>query len=100
MEKKVFYVDIDNTICKTKGMDYENCIPLMARIKKINDLYDEGHEIHYYTARGSRTGIDHSEFTNEQLKKWGCKFHYAHSTKPFFDYIIDDRAINSEVFFK
>ena len=32
------YVDIDNTITKTTGMDYEKAVPLMERINVINKL--------------------------------------------------------------
>ena len=47
-----YVVDIDGTICKTKGSDYENSKPIKERIQKMNELFDEGHEIHYWTARG------------------------------------------------
>ena len=30
------YVDIDNTICKTDGMNYSEAIPISSNIKKIN----------------------------------------------------------------
>ena len=46
------YVDIDNTICNTNGMDYENSKPIIKNAKKINKLYEK-HEITYWTARGS-----------------------------------------------
>ena len=39
------YVDIDNTICKTLGMDYENAKPIKKNIDKINNLYNQGNEI-------------------------------------------------------
>ena len=29
------------------------------RLNYINELYDLGHEIHYWTARGTVTGINH-----------------------------------------
>ena len=57
------YVDIDNTICKTEGMDYSKSSPIFANIEKINKLYDSGNEIIYWTARGSITKIDHFELT-------------------------------------
>ena len=55
------YVDIDETICyhkdedSSKARDYTKAIPYMERIQKINDLYDKGHTIIYWTARGSIT---------------------------------------------
>jgi len=54
------FVDIDDTICfykKEEGtkMDYSKANPYLERINKINKLYDEGHKIIYWTARGSVT---------------------------------------------
>ena len=69
------YVDIDNTICKTEGTDYKSAMPIKSNIEKINNLFDEGHEIIYWTARGTVTRINHYDLTLSQLKKWNCKFH-------------------------
>ena len=53
------YVDIDETICYYKGdRDYNLALPLVDNIKKINKLYDEGHNIKYWTARGTVIKID------------------------------------------
>ena len=52
------YVDIDNTICKTDGTDYKGATPIKKHIEKINKLYSEGNEIHYWTARGSVSKIN------------------------------------------
>ena len=102
---KVFIVDIDGTICtqnhfKNGSRDYTQAKPLKERIKKINNLFKEGNEIHYWTARGSLTGINHLELTKNQLKEWGC--HYTSlrvGDKPHYDLWIDDKAINSEEYF-
>ena len=96
----IIYVDIDNTILDTDGMDYAGSKPMPERIKKINDLYDEGNEIVYWTARGTNTGIDHTELTKAQLEKFGVKYHKLILKKPYYDLFIDDRNINSEEFFK
>jgi hypothetical protein len=69
-----YFIDIDNTICKTEDDDYENAQPYLDRIKKINDLYEQGHEIIYMTARGAETGINWEDLTKKQLKEWGCKY--------------------------
>ena len=50
-----FVIDIDNTICREKG-PVINRKPFEDRIKQINKLYDEGHEIIYHTARGLKSG--------------------------------------------
>ena len=70
------YVDIDETICFYDGeREYPNAVPSEENIAKINKLYDEGHEITYWTARGTVTGINWFDLTKEQLTKWGCKWH-------------------------
>ena len=94
-----YIVDIDNTICKTNGNDYENSVPHMDRIAKINQLFDEGNEIHYWTARGSISGKDWSHFTMYQLNEWECKFTTAKVGKPHYDVWIDDKAFNDEHYF-
>jgi len=95
-----YIVDIDHTICQNSNSDYENSIPLFDRIQKINDLYDQGHVIIYWTARGGNSGLDWSELTKSQLKIWGCRYHELKMHKPVYDVWIDDRAINAEDFFK
>ena len=50
------YVDIDETICFYEGeREYPEAVPHYENIAKINKLYDEGHEITYWTARGAVT---------------------------------------------
>lgn len=90
----IIYVDVDNTICGTTGMDYENAIPWMDKIAKINQLFDEGHEIIYWTARGSGSGRDLFDLTRNQLIKWGVKYHKFMVGKPVYDLFIDDKTIN------
>ena len=95
-----YIVDIDNTICGTEGSDYLNSKPLLERIEKINSLYDLGHEIHYWTARGSNSDKDWLELTLQQLNTWGVKYTTAKTGKPAYDVWIDDKAINAEQYFK
>lgn len=99
-----YIVDIDGTICsihlKENGdVDYTKTIPHRDRIEYINSLYDAGHEIHYWTARGSASGIDRTELTAKQLQEWGAKYTTLQLKKPVYDIWVDDKAINSEVFF-
>ena len=99
--KMKIYVDIDETICfYDDERHYPNAKPIVKRINKINDLYDEGHEIVYWTARGTVTGIDWKEVTVQQFKKWGVKYHDLILKKPDYDLFICDKAINSEAFFE
>ena len=86
------FVDIDNTICKTIGNNYEKAVPIHENIDKINKLYNEGHQIIYWTARGGTSGKDWWEITLVQLLSWDCKFHDLRTDKPSFDVIIDDKA--------
>ena len=89
------YVDIDNTICETNSMNYNLSIPIKKNIEIVNNLYDKGHNITYWTARGTRTGINHTELTKSQLNKWGAKYHNLILGKPDYDILIDDKAINT-----
>ena len=103
---KIYIVDIDGTICtqnhfKNGSRDYEQAQPIKERIIKINNLYEQGNEIHYWTARGSVSGIDHLELTKNQLKEWGCRYTSLRvGDKPHYDLWIDDKAIWSEDYFK
>jgi CMP-N,N'-diacetyllegionaminic acid synthase len=89
----LIYVDIDNTICITNGMDYENSVPIFENIRKINELYEKDNQIFYWTARGTVSKIDWYEITLKQLQKWGCKFHkLSVGEKPPYDLLICDRT--------
>ena len=84
------FVDIDETICFYKDKrEYPLAIPHLDNIKKINTLYDQGHYIKYWTARGSVTGIDWLEITANQLDEWGCQYHeLSVGEKPAYDLLI------------
>lgn len=96
----IVYVDIDHTIFDTNGMDYESSLPMNDRIEKINKLYDEGHTVIYWTARGTKSKIDYYDLTKSQLDKYGVKYHELKLKKPVYDLFIDDKNINSEEYFK
>ena len=109
--KKIIYVDVDGTICDNspnqlleftdQPPDYSKAKPHYARIDVINDLYNKGHNITYWTARGCHSGNDFTELTRNQLEKWGCKYHHlVVGTKPHFDMYICDKRYNSESFFQ
>jgi len=90
--------DIDGTICVTAGGDYESATPMHERIERVNGLYDSGNTIVYFTARGSTTGIDWTDFTRDQLESWGARYHRLILGKPEADVYVDDKGIHSEVF--
>jgi hypothetical protein len=94
---KVIYVDIDETICTTpSSRKYEDAQPIYDNINKINILYDKGHTIVYWTARGSRKQKNWYELTFNQLKSWGAKFNELRVDKPFYDLFIDDKTLRIE----
>jgi len=90
------FVDIDETICFYDGVDrlgYKNAIPNEKNIAKINKLYDEGHTITYYTARGVVSKIDYFDLTKNQLDSWNCKYHnLSVGEKPDYDLLICDKT--------
>ena len=98
---KTYIVDIDGPICyhRTDSTPYAQARPMKDRIKFFNQLYDAGHTIIYWTARGGNSGIDHSELTKKQLDEWGVKKTELRMGKPPYDYWIDDKAFNVKDFF-
>jgi len=92
----IIYIDIDETICETpEDRDYSKAIPIYKNIIKANKLYNNGHTIVYWTARGTGTGINWKEITEKQFEDWGVKYHELKFNKPY-DLIIDDKALNTE----
>jgi hypothetical protein len=97
----ILYVDIDETICVSPDdRDYAKAEPIKKNIEKINQLYDEGNTITYWTARGTGSGIDWRSVTEKQFDKWGVKYHDLKFGKPIYDLFVDDKNISSEAFFK
>ena len=104
----IYVFDIDGTICtKAIDSDYESSQPMIERIKKVNELYEEGHTIIFQTARGmgrfandSQKAIDtFYDMTVKQLKSWGVQYHQLFLGKPAGDIYIDDKGIKDEDFF-
>lgn len=97
----IIFIDIDETICEhpntdpSKPREYAEAVPINKNIEKVNRLYDDGHEITYWTARGANTGIDWTDLTTKQLGAWGAKYHFLKLNKPYFDLFIDDKVINA-----
>lgn len=95
---KVIFVDIDETVCLTPDnpRQYDKSVPIIENISKINSLYEEGNRIVYWTARGSRSGIDWYELTKTQLDSWGAKYHELRCDKPYYDVFVEDKSIRIE----
>lgn len=97
----IYCFDIDGTVCDTKGNDYKNSIVKMEMLTAVNELYEEGNEIVFFTARGGTSGIDWTDFTHQQLRTWGFKYHeLITNSKPHFDLLIDDKCVNVEAWRK
>ena len=97
----IIYVDIDETICEySENREYPKATPIKNNIRKINSLHDKGDIIVYWTARGTVTGIDWRQTTEQQLLTWRAKHHELRLGKPHYDLFICDKAINTLTFFK
>lgn len=91
----IIYIDIDDTICHSPNKpDYTISYPIVENITKANRLYDDGHTIVYWTARGTVTGKDWRQQTEQQFKDWGVKYHELKFGKPYYDLFIDDKNTN------
>lgn len=97
----ILYVDIDDTICElVNEEDYTSAKPIQTRIDIINQLYDEGNTIIYWTARGTVTKIDWEDVTRKQFETWGVKYTELKFGKPYYNLFIDDKNIESKTFFE
>lgn len=108
MVKKRYVFDIDGTICTNTDGKYDEALPILPRIQKVNYLFDAGHEITLYTARGMGTSnnnpvIAYSKWyslTKRQLSEWEVRYHLLVMGKPAGDIYIDDKGITDEEFFR
>ena len=104
----IYCFDIDGTICETDGMNYHDSLPKRECIDQVNMLYDQGHTIIFFTARGMGTLKGDTEkvhqtwndFTVTQLEKWGVNFHQVITGKPAADVYVDDRAVSAADWFQ
>jgi len=102
-----YIFDIDGTICTAADGDYEEAKPMVDRIKKINELYDDGNTIIFQTARGmgrSNNCVAYAisafkDLTKKQLEEWGVRYHDLFLGKPSGDVYIDDKGVGDESFF-
>jgi len=93
--KKIFCFDIDGVILSlTPDNDYSKSKPINSTVKLINTLYNQGHYIIIFTARGYITKINWESITIKQLQDIGLLYHELKFGKPAADYYIDDRFIS------
>jgi capsule biosynthesis phosphatase len=113
MNFKTFIIDIDDTLCKSPrtpqgNADYSNAQPIQRVVDKINQLYLQGHQIIFFTARGMRTfngDVAKVQAVHEPiLIQWLAKHHISYHKlifgKPWYkDYFfIDDRSVTVDQF--
>jgi len=103
-----YVFDLDGTLCSNTEGDYLKASPYAERIQYVNHLYESGSQITIFTARGmGSTGNNQIQainkyfsMTEQQLKKWGIKYHNLILGKPCGDYYVDDKGVNDVEFFK
>jgi|10_taG_2_1085330.scaffolds.fasta_scaffold02538_12 glycerol-3-phosphate cytidylyltransferase len=92
----IYCFDIDGTLCETEGNNYASAVPYPCAVKEVQRLYNEGHTIQMFTARGTTSKIDWTDLTRDQLDEWGVPYdELIMNVKPSFDIVVDDRAINA-----
>jgi CMP-N-acetylneuraminic acid synthetase len=97
--RRTLCIDIDGVLATTMPPDrYHDAEPVHDVITSVNSLFDAGHEIVLFTARGSATGIDWHEVTERQMRDWGVRYHRLVFGKPAADYYVDDRALLPDEF--
>jgi hypothetical protein len=93
----IIYIDIDDTICHSPNKpDYTISYPIKENIVKANKLFEDGHTIIYWTARGTISGKDWRVITEKQFADWGVKYHELKFGKPYYDLFIDDKNLNAK----
>ena len=100
--KKVIAVDLDGTLTNViyinnfwdipmneLGNYYLKIKPNIKVIRKVNELYAKGFIINVFTSRW--------DLYKTQTKAWldnhNVKYHELHMNKPFYDFMIDDKAL-------
>ncbi|HVQ32220.1 MAG TPA: acylneuraminate cytidylyltransferase family protein [Vicinamibacteria bacterium] len=94
-EGLTFAFDLDGVIAQlAPENDYAKAEPYAPGVAIVNRLFELGHRIVIYTARGSQTGLDWADTTREQLAHWGVHHHELRFGKPAADYYVDDRMMS------
>lgn len=90
MKPKTFIFDMDGVICEEKPT-FERALakPIYASVDIVRALYDKGHKIIIFTARGWAE----YDLTLAWLKRYGVPHHVLLCGKPIGDYWIEDRAL-------
>ncbi len=80
--RKIFIIDIDGCICEHVDNERPELMwtarPYPDSVRKINEWFDQGHFICFFTARTE----DHKDATVEWLKHHGVRYHQLIFGKP------------------
>tara|TARA_A100001011_G_C14234549_1_gene810382 strand:+ start:607 stop:951 length:345 start_codon:yes stop_codon:yes gene_type:complete len=82
--------DLDDTVL-TQGspdLNYKDSEVKPEMLAYVNALYDDGHEIYFFSARHFK----HYVYTDNFLKNAGFKYHGLVLNKPSVDLFVDDRG--------
>jgi glycerol-3-phosphate cytidylyltransferase len=92
-----YVFDIDGTLTLPDSQkDYTNAVPDKEAIAEVNHLFEAGHDITLFTARGASSGKQWHDLTVKQLKEWGIKYdRLIDEGKPSWDVFVDDKAISA-----
>tara|TARA_R110002110_G_scaffold280701_1_gene495338 strand:+ start:2601 stop:2927 length:327 start_codon:yes stop_codon:yes gene_type:complete len=84
--------DLDDTVFTQGSPDnkYRDSVPKPEMIEMVNALYDEGHEIYFFSARH----FQHYKYTTEVLKEAGAKYHGLVLNKISVHLFVDDRGFH------
>lgn len=89
MSAKVIFVDLDGTLCsEEKTFERPLARPLPGARDALNRIYDSGHTVVIWTARG----WEQYRITKDWLDRHGFKYHQIIMGKPIAAVFIDDRA--------
>ena len=97
---KTIICDVDDTISVSTTHDWENAIPNIPVINKINKLYDEGWTIILMTARGQvscngdfkQADKKYRKTMESWLKRHEVKYHMLSFEKYLASYYVDDKS--------
>ena len=71
---------------------YDKVKPDLEMIKIVNNLYKKGYIIYIFTSRSNLF----QKHIKQWLKRYKVKYHYFITDKPFYDILIDDKAVRPE----
>ena len=100
MYHKRIVVDFDDTLAFHQNRKFNEALPNLPLIEKLNGLYDQGWQIDIFTARGSiscKTREEARQKYEAGMKDWleqhNVKYHTLSFDKPLAAYYIDDKGI-------